>query len=498
MGKFQRNNLPTFKGRYDLDGAQSWLREIERIFRVMDYSEAHKVQFGTHMLAEEANDWWINTHQVLDVAVEVVTWAVFSGEFLRKYFPEDVRGKKEIEFLELKHGNLSAIEYAARFVELAKFYPHYSEVTVEFLKCIKFKNGLRPEIKKAFRYQQIRRFQELVNNCRIYEDYSRARSAHYKRMSERRGKQNLNRGKPYSSPADKGKQRVVDDKRPSRGGAPTPLKFYRCGELGRRVSECKSDMKKCYKCGKSGHLVTDCKENVVTCYNYGEPGHISTHFPKSKQASTRGKVFALMGTQTSSDDRLIKGICYINNTPLIAIIDTSATHSFIVVDCVKRLGLIVTSMNGEMVIEIPAKGLVTTTSVCLNCPLLIFDKDFGIDLICLPLENLDVILGMNWLEFNHVYINCYNKSVRFLAPGEEEAVGLLSTKELKEILEKEAQVLVLFTVLSDKSKSVIAELQVMQEFLEVFPDDISDVSPEREVDFSIDLVPSTKPVSMSP
>lgn len=161
-------------------------------------------------------------------------------------------------------------------------------------------------------------------------------------------------------------------------------------------------MKKCYKCEKSGHLVADCKENVVTCYNYGEPGHTSTHCLKPKKASTGGKVLSLKGTQTSSDDRLIRGICYINNMPLIAIIDTGATHSFIVADCVKRLGLVVSSMNREMIIETPTKGLVTTTSVFLNYPLLIFDKDFNIDLICLPLENLDVILGMNWLEFNHV------------------------------------------------------------------------------------------------
>lgn len=38
LGKFQRNNPPTFKGRYDHDGAQTWLGEIERILRVMDFS----------------------------------------------------------------------------------------------------------------------------------------------------------------------------------------------------------------------------------------------------------------------------------------------------------------------------------------------------------------------------------------------------------------------------------------------------------------------------
>ena len=44
---FLRNHPPTFKGRYDPDGAQKWLKEVERIFRVMQCSEVQKVRFGT-------------------------------------------------------------------------------------------------------------------------------------------------------------------------------------------------------------------------------------------------------------------------------------------------------------------------------------------------------------------------------------------------------------------------------------------------------------------
>jgi len=57
---FLRNHPPTFKGRYDPDGAQTWLKEIERIFRVMQCNEVQRVRFGTHMLAEEADDWWVS------------------------------------------------------------------------------------------------------------------------------------------------------------------------------------------------------------------------------------------------------------------------------------------------------------------------------------------------------------------------------------------------------------------------------------------------------
>jgi len=53
-------------------------------------------------MAEEADDWWVSVLPILENGGGVVTWVVFRREFLNRYFSEDVRGKKEIEFLELK------------------------------------------------------------------------------------------------------------------------------------------------------------------------------------------------------------------------------------------------------------------------------------------------------------------------------------------------------------------------------------------------------------
>ena len=56
----------------------------------------------------------------------------------------------------------------------------------------------------------------------------------------------------------------------------------------------------------------------------------------------------------------------------------------------------------------------------------------------------------------------------------------------------------LMAYISVENQAVIDQLQVVNEFPEVFPDEIPDVPPERKVEFSIDLVPGTKPVSMAP
>ena len=155
------------------------------------------------MLEGEAEDWWDNSRQRKEAAGTAITWAVFRTEFLEKYFPEDARSKREIDFLELKQGNMSIDEYASRFEELVKYCSQYNTNEAMHSKCIMFDNGLRPEIKQGIACQKIRNYPELVSRSRIYDNDNRARIAHYKAVNDRRGKQN--RGKPYDAPADKGK-----------------------------------------------------------------------------------------------------------------------------------------------------------------------------------------------------------------------------------------------------------------------------------------------------
>ncbi|XP_050875816.1 uncharacterized protein LOC127079482 [Lathyrus oleraceus] len=239
-----------------------------------------------------------------------VTWAVFRTNFLEKYFLEDVRSKKPIEFLGLKQGNSAVVECAAKFEELVKFCPQYNSVTYEGSKCIKFESNLCPEIKKGIKYQEIHQFFVLF--------------------------------------------------------------------------------------GKPSHRATECKSNTLTCYNYGERGHISNQFQKPKKAQYVGKVFALTGAETGASDILIQGICYINGTSLIVIIDMGATHSFISSECVKRLNMGVSAMNGNMVINTPTDGSVTTSLVCVNYPLTIYARDFGINFVYLPLIQPDVSSHVTW------------------------------------------------------------------------------------------------------
>lgn len=138
---------------------------------------------------------------------------------------------------------------------------------------------------------------------------------------------------------------------------------------------------RCFKCEKTSQCVTDCK--IVGLI---EQGHINTNCQMPKKVQSGGKVFALSRSYR---------ICFINSIPLIAIIDMGPTNSFVLLDYSERLGFKLSSMVGSMIVDTPTLSSVTTSWVSLNCLLIIYGKSFEMDLVCLPLRNLDVILGMN-------------------------------------------------------------------------------------------------------
>ncbi|XP_050876068.1 uncharacterized protein LOC127079737 [Lathyrus oleraceus] len=173
-------------------------------------------------------------------------------------------------------------------------------------------------------------------------------------------------------------------------------------------------------------------------------------------------------------------------------------HLFIYADYVKILGLVVSTLSSGLVIDTPINGSVNTSLICLSCPLSIYGRYFGVDLTCMPLSDLDVIMGMIWLEFSHVHINFYNKSVRFLAPDNKEETSFIYAGQLEELLKYEAKVFVMFASFSVESQTIVKGLSMVCEILEVFPDDISNLPPKRDMEFAIDLVPSTSPVYMAP
>lgn len=133
----------------------------------------------------------------------------------------------------------------------------------------------------------------------------------------------------------------------------------------------------------------------------------------------------------------------------------------------------------------------------MKCSSTIYGWDFDVDLVCVPLSQIDVILGMKWLKFNCMYINYYNKTILFPEFVEEKSLQFIFVRQVEEFMKDEAQVFVMIASLQIEGKAMLEDLPIVCDFPYVFHDNITDLPPEREVEFSIDLILDTRSVSMT-
>ncbi|XP_050888516.1 uncharacterized protein LOC127093616 [Lathyrus oleraceus] len=167
-------------------------------------------------------------------------------------------------------------------------------------------------------------------------------------------------------------------------------------------------------------------------------GHVAKDCPQNKnqiQERNISRVYTLDARKAKS------------NNALIVVYETYwlARNSFV-------------SSNGGY---IGMDDVVETPLICENCSLSVNGKIFQIDLICLPLKKVDVVLGMDWLSANSVFIECEEKLI--IIPSSES-----TPKD------------VLTTILE-----------------EVFSEDVTSLPPEKEVEFSIDLIRGMTPISLN-
>jgi len=103
-----------------------------------------------------------------------------------------------------------------------------------------------------------------------------------------------------------------------------------------------------------------------------------------------GRVFAISGVEASQSDSLVKGICFILGTQLSVLFNSGVTHSVIYVDCVKKHKLPVRELD-QLVVSTPTEDIIITSSVCIECPVIINGRKYKINMICIHMKGLKVL-----------------------------------------------------------------------------------------------------------
>ncbi|GJR87691.1 putative reverse transcriptase domain-containing protein, partial [Tanacetum coccineum] len=299
---------------------------------------------------------------------------------------------------------------------------------------------------------------------------------------------------------------------------------------------------------KTGHSARDCKvrptanynnnnnnnnnnqrtqgtnPRVITCFECGLQGHYRSDCPKLKNgnqgnragngnAVARAYVVGSAGTNPNSN--VVTGTFLLNNRYASILFDTGADRSFISTAFSTLIDIIPTTLDHGYDVELADGRIIWVNTLIRGCTLNFLNHPFNIDLMPVEMGSFDVIIGMDWLAKYHAVIVCDEKLVRVpfgdktlifhgdgSNNGHESRLNIIScTKAQKYLLEGCPIFLAQVTMkeAEDKSKEKqLEEVPIVQDFPEVFPEDLPGIPPTRQVEFQIDLIPGAAPVARAP
>ena len=161
-----------------------------------------------------------------------------------------------------------------------------------------------------------------------------------------------------------------------------------------------------------------------------------------------------------------------------------------------------------MRVSLPTRDPLFSDRVVRDSRVLIGGQEFPTDLVALDMRDFDVVLSMDWLSRHRATVDCYKKEVKLHRPGKLEvkfrgirrelSSSMISAMTAQRMMCKGCQGYRAYVVETGKEGTLVDEILVVREFPDVFPDDIAGLPPEREVEFTIDLILWIEPISIPP
>ena len=249
LQRFKAHHPPTFTGGGDPMVADHWFMQIENILEAMEItSDTTRVRLAAFQLEGEARIWWRWVRTSKDL--EVMTWAKFQKLFMGKYFPETARHAKAQEFLGLKQGATTVMDYVARFTELARFADDY--VATDLAKVRRFENGLKLSIRARIVGLRLQDMDSMVGTTLTIErEIEDARSTRDASVSGKRKDS-------QSSSSSVKRQRASSSRGSQSRGHPGQGQMRVTGQAGHMRFASQAGQMVCYHCQQPGHMRRDC------------------------------------------------------------------------------------------------------------------------------------------------------------------------------------------------------------------------------------------------
>jgi hypothetical protein len=189
--------------------------------------------------------------------------------------------------------------------------------------------------------------------------------------------------------------------------------------------------------------------------------------------------------QAQQAQDVVLGMFLASAQPATILFHSGASHSFISSCFVTKHSLPIATMKHTMLVSSPG-GEMRTKHICPAVSITIRRVDFPSNLILLNSQGIDIILGMDWLSKYDRVIQCIRKAVKLTKKDG-------TTVEFVAIVQSDQD-----SVLNQTKAIALVDIRVVQEYSDEFPAELPGMPPDRDIEFLIELLPGTPPISMRP
>ncbi|XP_070050333.1 uncharacterized protein [Nicotiana tomentosiformis] len=211
-------------------------------------------------------------------------------------------------------------------------------------------------------------------------------------------------------------------------------------------------------------------------------------------------------TKNAASDAVIASIVSVCHRDASILFDLGSTYSYVPSYFAPYLDIPCYSLNAHVYVSMPAGDFIILDRIYWSCLVIISSFETIVYILLLSMVDFDVILGMNWLSPYHVILDCHAKTLTLsmLSFPRLEWRGTLdyipsrvvSLLKAQQMVEKgcEAYLALVRDVSADTP--TIESVSIVRDFPNMFPADLPGMPPDRDIDFGINPVMSTQPISI--
>ncbi|GJR20042.1 putative reverse transcriptase domain-containing protein [Tanacetum coccineum] len=190
----------------------------------------------------------------------------------------------------------------------------------------------------------------------------------------------------------------------------------------------------------------------------------------------------VVGNAGANPDNVVAGTFLLNNRYAYILFDTGADRSFVSTAFSSQIDITPSTLDHYYDVELADGRIIGLNTILKGCTLNFLNHQFNINLMPVELGSFDAIIGMDWLAKHQAVIACAEKINVLGDSGFPIFLAQVTTKETEDKSEKKR----------------LEDVPTVQDFPEVFPEDLPGLPPTRQVEFQIDLVPGAAPVARAP